>query len=66
MTGVRRECNTLTRSVRAAVENAVLALRDVRGAHFALEGIYSATMNFDAKEQFTKIFCRELLATLGE
>ena len=63
---VRRECNALSRSVRAAVGGAVLALRDVRRAHFALEEIYSATMNFSAKESFTKIFCRELLATLRE
>lgn len=61
---VRRECNTLSRSVRAAMGSAVGALRDVRRAHFSLEEIYSATMNFTAKENFTKIFCRELFASL--
>lgn len=63
---VRRECNALARSVRAAVGSAALAMCDVRRAHFALEEIYSATMNFAAKESFTQIFCRELFATLEE
>ena len=58
---VRRECNALGRTIRATVGSSIDALRDVRRAHFALEEIYSAAMNFASKETFTKIFCRELL-----
>ena len=36
------------------------AFASVLGAHFELERIYGDAMNFEAKENFTKIFCREL------
>ena len=36
------------------------AFAAVSRAHFELERIYGAAMNFEAKENFTKIFCREL------
>ena len=60
MREVRREANFTGRMQRAMLEGAIDALGCVREAHFALEAIYSAAMNFEAKETFTKIFCREL------
>lgn len=60
MDGIRQEATRLSRLIRAMLSSAVGAMEDVRAAHFALEEIYSAAMNFDAKETFTKIFCREL------
>ena len=60
MREVRSEANFTGRMERAMLEGAIAALKCVKDAHFALESIYSATMNFEAKERFTKIFCREL------
>ena len=60
MKAVRREVNFTARMERECMKGAVGALAAVRESHFALEEIYSAAMNFAAKETFTKIFCREL------
>lgn len=70
--GVRRFLEaTKTANLRVAVsgaarvrrqlfQEAFAAFRAVREAHFGLEAIYSATMDFSAKENFTKSFCKEL------
>ena len=60
MKEVRREVNFTARMERESQKGAISALAAVKEAHFALEEIYSAAMNFEAKETFTKIFCREL------
>jgi len=50
-----------TREVQARLRDFALeALSRAASAHFALEDIYSSTMDFAAKEQFTEEFCRKL------
>lgn len=60
MRQAREEATAARRLAKSAMTGAVRALTEVKEAHFALESIYSAAMNFAAKENFTKIFCREL------
>ena len=60
MKDVRRELNFAARMQKAMLGAAIDALAEVRELHFAIEKLYMAAMNFDAKETFTKIFCREL------
>lgn len=57
---VRADVNAAERGIRMMLEGAVKSLADVRNAHFKLESIYSAAMDFDAKEKFTKQFCERL------
>lgn len=60
MREVRGELGLIGRMNKAMLGGALGALAEVREAHFALEAIYSAAMNFEGKEAFTKIFCKEL------
>ena len=55
--GRYRFANRLRQALR---EGALDALREVRELHFALEELYIGAMDFDAKENFTKNFCRRL------
>ncbi len=60
--GVRGEMRRV-----AAQKKAIMALvsdkfAEIREAHFALEEIFSAAMNFCRKEQFTEEFCRQLFS----
>lgn len=48
------------RMKRVMLEGAREALREVEEAHFALERIYNSTMNFEAKEEFTRHFIVKL------
>ncbi len=57
---VRAEVNFTERMRRAMKSAAVDALEKVRESHFRLEEIYSATMDFEKKESFTKDFCERL------
>ncbi len=60
MGAVRPDANAAERGARMMLEGALKSLADVRTAHFELEAIYSAAMDFDAKEKFTKQFCERL------
>ena len=60
MKRVRRELLAIERISRALRAEAIEALEKVREVHFRLEDIYSAAMNFDEKETFTKSFCKTL------
>ena len=60
MKHVRRELRAVDRISRAMRGEALDALEKVREVHFRLEDIYSAAMNFEAKESFTKFFCKKL------
>ena len=60
MKHVRRELRAVDRISRAMRGEALDALEKVREVHFRLEDIYSAAMNFEAKEAFTKSFCKKL------
>ena len=60
MKHVRRELRAVDRISRAMKGEALDALEKVREVHFRLEDIYSAAMNFEAKEAFTKSFCKKL------
>ena len=60
MKRVRRELRFNDRISRALKGEAIDALEKVREVHFRLEDIYSAAMDFSAKEAFTKAFCEKL------
>ena len=45
------------RMMRAMLQATLEEMEVVRAAHFALEEIYSSSMNFEKKEEFTKSFC---------
>lgn len=60
MKEIRGEVRLCERLARAMREGALESLRAVRAAHFALEEIYVAAMDFAAKEKFTKAFCEKL------
>ena len=62
MKGVRRELRSIDRISRALRGEALDALEKVREVHFRLEDIYSAAMDFEAKEAFTKDFCQKLFS----
>ena len=57
---VRASYNYAKRMSEALLDGAVEALEEARGLHFALEEIYAAAMDFNAKENFTKSFCSSL------
>lgn len=57
---VMSELELIRQSEWSLTKGAEQAFDDVSRAHFELEQIYGAAMNFEAKENFTKIFCREL------
>lgn len=57
---VKRELEWMRQSEWRLMRATESAFGEISRAHFELEGIYGAAMNFDAKEHFTKIFCREL------
>ena len=57
---VRWQVNYADRMSRALLGGAIDALEEARLTHFALEEIYIAAMDFDAKEAFTKNFCQNL------
>ena len=42
------------------LDEAILALEDVKKTHFAIEKIYIDAMDFEAKEKFTADFIRRL------
>jgi hypothetical protein len=60
MGAVRSDANAAERGARMMLEGALKSLADVRESHFELEAIYSAAMDFDAKERYTKQFCVRL------
>ena len=60
MKRVRRELRSVDRISRALHSEALDALEKVREVHFRLEDIYSDAMDFEAKEAFTKDFCKKL------
>ena len=45
------------RMMCAMLDGTLAEMKVVRAAHFALEEIYSASMDFERKEEFTKSFC---------
>ena len=59
---MRRELRAIDRISSALYTEAIDALEKVRVVHFRLEDIYSAAMDFEAKESFTKDFCQKLFA----
>ncbi|MBQ9773180.1 MAG: hypothetical protein IJW30_00775 [Clostridia bacterium] len=60
MKAVRAELNYTERMRRAMKSGAIDSLEKVSGIHFRIEDIYVATMDFPAKERFTKAFCERL------
>ena len=62
----RKALNTSARARRILWEGALEAFEEVKSAHFALEEIYSASMDFSAKEKYTEWFCNCLLDLQNE
>ena len=60
MKRVRQELRAIERISRAMRGEALDALEKVREVHFRLEDVYSAAMDFEAKEAFTQSFCQKL------
>ncbi|MBQ9806478.1 MAG: hypothetical protein IJW49_08255 [Clostridia bacterium] len=60
MRAVRGQVRFTRRLMESMREGALDALREVRELHFALEDCYVSAMDFEAKENFTKIFCSRL------
>ena len=60
MKSIRPMLNHAEQMCRAMRGGALEAMSGVRYAHFRLEEIYSASMDFAAKEEFTKEFCQGL------
>lgn len=58
----RASLRRLTHDSADAIHRALECFADAGIYHFALENIYSATMDFSAKEEKTQIFIRTLLA----
>ena len=58
--GIRKSINFDGRLMDAILGEALEQMQQVRRAHFELEQIYSAAMDFEAKENFTKNFCIRL------
>ncbi len=59
---IRGEVRRAIHSRNAMVEAALYELKKASKAHFELEQIYAAAMDFSAKEAFTDQFCRELFS----
>jgi hypothetical protein len=57
---IRGALSVARRTFRQLMHNALTAFDGVRKAHFGLESIYMESMDFDAKENFTKAFCDAL------
>ena len=56
----RDELRRITRLRDALIDEAVLQMQKVARAHFALEQVYTAAMDFAAKERFTAELCHAL------
>lgn len=57
---VKKKIKSAVRLREAMLSEAENALSDVKKAHFEIEKIYGAAMNFGAKERFTEKFINEL------
>jgi hypothetical protein len=57
---IKPRVNHAEQMMRAMKGGAIEALSRARTAHFDLERIYTAAMDFDAKEEYTKRFCDSL------
>ncbi len=60
MRNVRGQVRFTRRLMESMREGALEALREVKELHFSLEECYVSTMDFEAKENFTKSFCNRL------
>lgn len=66
MRNVRASVNFTERMRSALLSEAILEMENVKRHHFRLEEIYAASMDFEAKEQFTKSFCNSLFGLQNE
>lgn len=58
---VRKEVAYAERMMQAMLRGAEESLLQAHHAHFELERIYTATMDFASKEAFTRMFCEKIL-----
>lgn len=58
---VRGEARLVHKLVKSSVDAAVDSFACAGEYHFELEGLYTAAMDFDAKERFTATFCNAIL-----
>ena len=66
MRSVRASVNFTERMRSALLSEAMLEMENVKRHHFRLEEIYAASMDFEAKERFTKSFCNSLFGLQNE
>ena len=66
MKAVRGEARFAERMIRAMLDGANETMQTVRAVHFQIETLYGDAMDFDAKEKFTKSFCKELFDLQSE
>lgn len=66
MKGIKTSLNHAEQMCRAMLGGAVDALERVRDVHFKIEDLYIASMDFQAKEAFTKSFCEKLFPLQNE
>ncbi len=66
MRSVRASINFTERMRDALLSEAILEMEKVKQHHFRLEEIYAASMDFGAKEAFTKSFCNSLFHLQNE
>jgi hypothetical protein len=59
--GVRGEARLAEKLADSAIDAAADSFARAGEYHFELESIYTAAMNFDAKEHFTAAFCNTVL-----
>ena len=60
MHAIRASVNFTERMRSALLSEALLEMEKVKELHFRLEEIYAASMDFAAKEEFTKSFCNSI------
>lgn len=60
MKAIKAPINHAEQMCRAMLGGTVEAMKRVREAHFHLETLYISSMDFAAKEEFTKDFCQKL------
>jgi hypothetical protein len=59
--GVRGEARLAGKLADSAIDAAAESFARAGEYHFELESIYTAAMDFDAKERFTATFCNAIL-----
>jgi hypothetical protein len=63
--GDKKNRKALQKEERILLKQAFTALREVGEAHFSLEKLYSAAMDFDAMKKESALWEKQMLSALG-